>query len=350
MKILIVKIGGVGDVAMALRMLPAIDAQWPGAKVHWLCGRTTYPLLRHFDALTLHVVDESRILRGSTAEKIAGVLEAWRHVAFRRFDLILSGHADRRYSLLVALTFARERRGFLRAVAHRLMPVPGRYHGHEYERLVTGVDGPAFARPASIGFPLLSLDPRILLALDQKRPVIALSPSAPSVLPSRLLSLREWPVSYYRALAARLIELGYSVVVTGTAAEIDVPKIFGTLPIVDLVGKLNVDELVEVYRRCDCVVAHDSGPLHLASLAGIRGIGLFGPTPSSSFLDPKGQIVPLVSREGLKCSPCFDGKHLADCRENLCMTSISVDHVIEAVRRRLALVSAPRESEQRAGI
>ncbi|MCD6250038.1 MAG: glycosyltransferase family 9 protein, partial [candidate division Zixibacteria bacterium] len=106
---------------------------------------------------------------------------------------------------------------------------------------------------------------------------------------------------------------------------------FADLKVIDLVGKTSLVELVALYRKCDAVITHDSGPMHLAGLAGAPLVALFGPTNPYEKVPRNGLHEILWGGEDLACRPCYDGKGYDNCQDNLCMKQISVVEVFNAI-------------------
>ena len=104
---------------------------------------------------------------------------------------------------------------------------------------------------------------------------------------------------------------------------------FRKLSVVDLVGKTTVTDLVSVYNCCDAVVTHDSGPMHLAALAGAPLVALFGPTDPSWFAPRQKKVKVLWGGSDLACRPCYDGRGYTQCMDNRCIQEISVEMVID---------------------
>lgn len=338
MKILIVKIGAVGDTVMALSMLDALLQKDPGARITWVCGRTVEPLLKATGKIhELVVVDESKLLRGNALQKPAALLTAGVRLLGRRFDLIVTGHSDPRYRMLGRFSFGKTRRSF-GSDKGRAWPVPGRFHGDEYARLVTGEDGPGAFK--SKAFQLrVPLRPELQkeLARDE-RALVALAPGgAKNVL--RDDALRRWPLESYRRLAELLLEGGFRVVLTGSPSDDWVREAFRGLKVSDWVGKTDLLDLTALYGECGLVVTHDSGPMHLAALAGAPCLALFGPTNPFEKVLPGGPIRALWGGEDLACRPCYDGKNFANCSHNACLRSITAEKVYEEAARLLKGVS-----------
>jgi len=137
---LIVKLAAIGDVVMALPIVTALRACDPAVRITWLCGKSAAPLLRCVDAIDEVVeIDDAAILAGVRTRQMREVAAAYKRLRGRRYDLALIAHSDSRYRVLAAGARAGETR-WLGRRGRRPGLVPGRYHGDEYVRMVTGVD------------------------------------------------------------------------------------------------------------------------------------------------------------------------------------------------------------------
>lgn len=346
MRALIVKVGAVGDVVMALPMITALRRSDPNAQITWLCGAASAPIVRLVDGVEVITLDEARLHGVSAGARGMEVLRTWRRLLGRRFDLVLTGHSDRRYRILSMTTFARTRRAFDRR-AGRMWPVPGRYHGDEYCRLVTNVEG---ARSSVIENPQINAgaSPTVLPMLgdsagDGSRPMVALAPGGARNSLSDS-PLRRWPLTAYRQLAQELLGSGFRVTITGSASDEWVRESFRDLNVIDAVGKTSLTELLGLYRSCAVVVTHDSGPMHVAILASVPTVALFGPTAPSEKVPSGRKVCVMVSRTNLACRPCYDGRTYADCADKRCMRDIRVEAVVKAVEKMLGDSAAQSRS------
>jgi len=326
MNILIVKIGAIGDVIMALPMIDAIRGKYPEARISWLCGKTVAPLLKAVGTIDeIIAVDEKRLLTGTLLGKLSVLISVWKQLAGHFFDLIVTGHSDPRYRLLSLTALGKERRSFARG-KKRFCPVPGRYHTDEYVRLITNVDGPEAIHGRLHKLAVLLPDNLQSEFKPGYFPVVALSPGgAKNVL--RDDAIRRWPLENYVLLARELIKGKVKVVITGASSDQWVSDSFSGLEVIDLVGKTSLMDMAALLGACDLVVSHDSGPLHLADLAGTFVIALFGPTNPHELAPYNNQSKILWGGENLACRPCYDGRTYAKCSNNICMQEISVDVV-----------------------
>jgi len=137
---------------------------------------------------------------------------------------------------------------------------------------------------------------------------------------------KRWPAERFGALARRLDERGLTPVVLIGPGEADVARTVCSAAGRDLpvLGEcLDVAALLGVITGLDVLVGNDSGPMHLAAMAGIPVVALFGPT------DP-GRTGPLwgehvILRRRLECSPCFE----PDCplRHHACLDEVEPEEV-----------------------
>lgn len=330
--VLIVKLAAIGDVVMALPMVTAVRATAADARITWMVGSTAAPLVEASEGIDeVIVVDEKALLVGTVPQKIRAVLDAWIGLAGRRFDAVYVAHSDRRYLRLVWPVLAVERR-WLGGDAHQRALVPTRSLSDEYVRLVTGLDDHRALRHAPPAF-RARLSDELSQRLDQfeaGRPLIAIAPGGARNV-ARDNPLRRWPLDRYADLARRLSERGFGVVVVGDESDAWVRQAFAGAPVLDLVGTTALSSLVPLFGRCAVVVTHDSGPLHLARLAGTRVIALFGPTAPHTFLRPDAQTTVLWPGAALPCAPCYDGRDFAICDNNRCMQMIETADVLARI-------------------
>lgn len=330
---LIVKLSAIGDVAMALPMVSALRSQHPGCRIAWLCGASTRALLDCVGGIDeLIVANDRALLAGSRRAQIAATLAIWRQLAGRRFDLVLTAHADPRYRRLTQPVRAAVRRTLAPAKGNR-GSVPGRYHGDEYVRLVTAVDdyrARSFPEPPIDA--ALSPDLRTLLAARNRAglPLVALAPGGARNV-ARDNPLRRWPLVSYGALAGLLSARGFLIVLVGADSDAWTREAFAPLATIDLIGRTSLPELIALFRACAAVVTHDSGPLHLARLAGAPRVGLFGPTDPAAFMGDRERAIVLWPGRDMACGPCYDGRDFAPCADNVCMQRITPKAVLDAV-------------------
>ena len=114
---------------------------------------------------------------------------------------------------------------------------------------------------------------------------------------------KRWPHYHYAKLAEMLITQGYAVALFGSAKDEPVgEEIRQALPealrefCVNLAGKTNLNEAVDLIANCTAVVTNDSGLMHIAAAVNRPLIALYGPT-SPQYTPPlsdKATIIRLI--------------------------------------------------------
>jgi heptosyltransferase-1 len=104
------------------------------------------------------------------------------------------------------------------------------------------------------------------------------------VAPGASWRAKAWPPERY-AQFCRDIELHSDfrvVIVEGPGEQSLAEKVrAGAAPANPVVMRTTIEELMGLLAHATCVVAVDSGPLHLAAALGAQVVGLFGPTDSA---------------------------------------------------------------------
>lgn len=98
--------------------------------------------------------------------------------------------------------------------------------------------------------------------------------------------VKRWPAYNWAHLAEMIVSIGGSPILIGHGEEENniAREIMSTLTngvhkkILDLVGKLKLNEMAAIIDGCDVIIGGDTGPMHLALALKRPTIGLFGPT------------------------------------------------------------------------
>jgi heptosyltransferase-2 len=331
-KILILKIGAIGDVVMALPLITEIRKTEPEAEIIWLCGKQVLPLLSRVEGIDqLLAVDEQKLLSRGWISRALEIFRIWRKLGFQRFDLLLYFYRSPLYQLLVWPAFFNQTRGFRDRNTGSRLPVQGRHHSNEYIRAFTGNGGPEEFLPH---YPSYRLNPSEPKKKSAGKIIVLACGGARNLLQNN--DLRRWPLAHYRSLADKIIGEGHELVLTGGPGDSWVREQFQGLPHTDLIGKLSLSEFIDYLATADLLVTHDSGPLHLADLAACPVLGLFGPTRPADFRSLQSQSRFIWGGEFLSCRPCYDGKDYAICQSNECLKSITPDQVFSCLKEMLA--------------
>lgn len=145
---------------------------------------------------------------------------------------------------------------------------------------------------------------------------------------------RVWRFGNWIELGNLIYEkFGSKIYICGSKAEAEQHSKFVAIKNAEILsGKLSLTESVALYSKADFVVSGDSGPLHLAAAVGVKTIGLMGST-DPQFNGPYGA-------NGFSVEPKIDCKYcgLKKCKFNLlpdesapCINSITPGEVINII-------------------
>jgi len=159
------------------------------------------------------------------------------------------------------------------------------------------------------------------------------------VLHARAADLyKNWPAEKMRALLehARRDHPELAVLLTGSEADRDAlrPLAAGLAGVQVVAGELDIAHTAACLAGASCVVAPDTGVLHLAAALGVAVVGLYAPT-SASLVGPRSRgRAPVVIQKACACEP----SRVKQCPyvPRNCMDRIGVDEVCEALESALA--------------
>jgi ADP-heptose:LPS heptosyltransferase len=172
--------------------------------------------------------------------------------------------------------------------------------------------------------------------VDETKKLIIVNPNA-----SKLISIRKWPLENYAGLVRKLLQdQELFVAITGVASEEpDAEYICKQVQddrVLNLAGKTTLTELVDLFNVGRVLITNDSGPAHFASLTDIHVVVFFGPETPKLYRPLSERCA--VMYTDFACSPCVSSfnQKASPCKDNLCLKSIGIEQVYQAVQNILA--------------
>ncbi len=344
-RVLIVKLGALGDIVHAIPVAAAIRRAHPAVRIDWLVSE------KHREILDLVPVIDRRLVisdRGSrrTENGGAGILDSIRELRRGQYDVALDLQGLVKSAVFARASGASRVVGFASRYLRERLARPfytdvhdpggaGMYHPDETHVVWTNL-GLLAALGIHVGVPEFPID---RVESNVARDVAARTDGRYVVLnPGAAWPTKRWPPSRLGAIASALRDAHglTSVVLWGPGEESlarDVVASSGGAAI--LSPQTSIADLVALSRGAALFVSGDTGPAHIAAAVGTPIVGIYGPTrPSRN--GPWSPDDVTVSRDAV-----CECHHLRRCRrETMCLSDIQVDEVWKAVERRLA--GAPR--------
>ena len=268
-RILVIKLGALGDVVMATPLLRLIQAQHAGARCALLTTTAFAPLFAHWPGL--EVVSFPR--RGTAA--MLRALAWMRRGAFARvYDL----QSSDRSALLCAFSGIPERVGNHPRLPYTHHPASAwRGQSHIFERMLEVLRAAGVAgEPGPPSLPLAEGERSAVQSWLETHglygtPFVIVHAGASPAHPEK-----RWPG--FARLCADLGARGVVPVAAGGAEDAPVNRELAAAGAIDATAGFTLPQLAELGRYARAAITNDSGPMHVLSCSGIPVYGLFGPT------------------------------------------------------------------------
>jgi lipopolysaccharide heptosyltransferase I len=330
-RVLLVRLGALGDIVHAVPAALALAAAAPGAEIDWLVDR------RHRAVLDLFDLPVRPIEIATT-----GVGEWWTSVsALRRraYDAAIDLQGLIKSAMFARLSGARRVVGFARQVLREPQASllyteavdPGIY-GHVIQKNVSIAlaIGGGIRSPATITMPLRPSAP----------PVGQTSAPYAIINPGAGWPNKRWAPERFGAVADRIRrDHGLVATVTWGPGEESLARavVDASAGAARQAPPTALPELLALVRQAQLVVSGDTGPLHLATAAATPVVALFGPTDPCRNGPWASHDVSVSEFHRCTCH------HKRQCsRATRCLDDIGVDDVMRAVATRLARAAASK--------
>jgi ADP-heptose:LPS heptosyltransferase len=345
-RVLVYRIGNIGDILVTLPALDAIRSRFPLSHITLLTSpgqpeapgaQQVLPQGKWFDELIVYFTPDVRSLKGR--------LQLLRRLRKARFDLFVElpnqqskPLQELRNMCVACLAGCRFAVGF-EVSQHALFLREQALHipqVRESERIYRSVE--------------------LTLSLDSYRevllPVSDLCRSQTSGLllelgisegeryvvmhPGAKRTTNQWPAVRFASVADEIIRRwGTPVILTGSASEASlVQHIAGLMreKATILCGQINLPRMAALLERSFLYVGNDTGPMHIAAAVGTPIVSIFGARDFPERWYPAGAGHSVLRRD-VPCSPCF--KEVCD-RDLICLKRIEVDDVLSAVEQQFS--------------
>lgn len=356
-KILVIRLDRIGDFALYLPFAAALRLKFPREKYHLtLIGNPLWmPLARKMLDFDLFLELDTQQFLTDTSYRRALL----KKIATMQFSLLLQPRFYRELltedliamaaaapdSLAFSGTARHINRQFIlrpwKKPYHRLIDSNTLYHAHELEKNRLFLEE---AAPGKIPIPNPWLKHSPLpKSLTELAGCIVILPggSAPE---------RAWPANNFGILVKEIAHLPLKIVITGTKSEQKTAQEvmdFAKIPIVNLTGKLNIEEFVSLIANAALVIGNDTGGIHIAALSGVPtlvicGQGQFGdfhPYPHDNINIPEICRPNLVALPLLPCHGCcWQCCYSQTPKEYCCIRQIPVETAVAELRKIVAKI------------
>lgn len=321
-RILIIKLGALGDVIRTTPLIERYRKEFPNCHITWI---TNYPEILPHDA-----IDCIRIFAFSDVFIVTK----------QQYDIAVNLCKDQEAAMLLAECHAQQKCGFIWSEGHLSIANPASEH-----KLLTGLfDSFSKANTKSYveeifeicGFMynqesyLLNIEPAqlnhwsYLKKLANGKPIIGLNTGAGARWPTRL-----WPENYWQDLIVMLQNAGYAPMLLGGHDEHERNSTLKIATHAIYEGVFPLESFIAISAQCDVIVTAVSMTMHIALGLG-KNMVLFNNIFNKHEFDLCGKGEILEPESGCDC---YYGARCS--RVKTCMKDISVQSVFEAIQRQL---------------
>ncbi len=332
-KILLIRLRRIGDVVMTTPAIAALKEALPQASLSYIIEEPYRRLVEGHPLLDKVIVIPS-------GRSLADFLRFVRQIRREKYDIVIDFHGGPRAFLLALFSGAKLKvgyklkyKGFIYDIRVPRTRKDGRIHSVEsHAELVK-----------AMGITLLEPLPSLLLpqARREEKERIDNFWAENDLEPARVIILhigagnefRDWGAENLIEAANMLAHLpGIRIILVGSTkdrAREEEILAQTQAPLLSLVGKANLSELLEVIGRSALFVGPDSGPMHIAAATATPIVALFGPTLPANFAPWRAKAI-LIEKE-LECRPCKQRRCLTE--DFRCLRNIEPAEVFEACQK-----------------
>lgn len=332
-RFLIVKPSSLGDVIHAFPAVSMLAETYPDAEIDWLVIPSLVPLVKYHPAVK-NVILFRRKEMGKIASFPKAFLELWSAIRKNRYDAVIDLQGLFRSALISRLAKTSlvagpaECRESISTIFYKRKLHPGEKENHAVRKnMMMMADFLGRPVPEKIGFEMKH-DPEAAENAARKLGDFA-NKKYIAVAPGARWESKQWPPDFF----AECIDLflknhpDHSAVLLGTDSEREQGEEMKKIlkhPVLDLIGKTAIPELVECIRNASMLFCNDSGPMHIAAALNTPLTACFGPTDpvlTGPFTDLAAVLTP-----DIHCLKCFR----RTCEKMECHALITPEQAVTA--------------------
>lgn len=336
-RILIVRVGAMGDVLHGMPAVAALRAALPQVHIAWAVEPRWAPLLMtqsaHVWQASLPLVDALHLVEAKAWSKrpfsfaTLQSINALRHaLRAEQYDIAIDLQGTLRSAVIARFSGAprivgsdHPREWPARLMYSERVPLRAPHVVDQAAEMASAAAG-SVLHPAPAPLPVDT-------AAEGWCDTLLRNAAGPSVLlaPTAGWGAKEWPEERYGELARGLHAHGYRVLVNASPRGPDpvADRVIAASGNTALRTPCTLPQLIELARRVSLVVAGDTGPLHLAAALGVPVVALFGPT------DPK-RNGPYETRATVLRHASSQTDHRRHAATEAGLRSITTEEVLEA--------------------
>lgn len=327
-KILIVGPAWIGDMVMAQVLFKCLAEQ--GATIDVLAPKWTLPLLQRMPQVHKSFV----IAQGHGELGLRSRYQLAKVLRTEKYDCAIILPNSFKSALIPYWAKIPYRVGWLRELRGILLTDKRKLDKKRYPLMIERFLALAYPSDQALPWPYprpsLQVDINTVNATQQKfnlsteNKITVLCPGA------EFGPAKRWPEEHYAQVANELLDQGETVWLMGSANDSRVTQAINQLTqgrCIDLAGKTNLAEAIDLMSLAQQVVTNDSGLMHIAAALDKPLVAIYG-SSDPRFTPPLSDKVQIV-QQAIECSPCF--KRVCPLKHMDCLQQLHPDKVLTAL-------------------
>ncbi len=335
MKILVFKIGAIGDVLLTTPALKKIKEYFQHCEIHYFVGKKAAEILKNNPFIDKIIIFEEKFPHLSKLFKIIA-MRKWFKERFSNisYDYFLDFESSYYSTYISYCIKANKKIGFKIKDPRRYLLNYLYNKRLDYEQKDSYIVNKYLYMASTLGFNLIGKYEKPILKLTEKeiengknfykQKNIKENDKKILLSISGTWKTKRWFTEHWIELINLInnkIQNSKIIILWGPGDE-EIINNFKTLPVF-IIPPLNLRELASIINSGDVLISNDNGVRHIANALNIKTIGIFGPTNEKGWAveDDNNKII--VS--DIKCRPCDKTK----CNDILCMKEIKPEKVFD---------------------
>lgn len=335
-KILVTFLMHLGDLTLTTPFIHALRKAAPDAHITYLVDEKLKDVVLHNPYLD-EVITIDKLGRDNSILALAGCA---RRLSAMKFDVVINLHPNERCSFICALTKTKWRVGTCHTVFRPLWDIyvqlDRTIHAADMYLDVLRELGVKDLSHNGLEMYLSEEDISYANAFWYEQGVTAEDKLVGFNIGSAIPTKR-WAPERFAKVADAMAEKGYKTVFFGGSMdEVFVNEAIAAMESTPIVatGAFSIGALAAALRRCNLLITTDSGPMHIAISQDIPIVALYGPSLVKLYGPyTKNAIVVTAVPPCLGCASGMKHK----CDDMQCMTRLTVEQVVEAAEKMLAV-------------
>ncbi|MCX5632604.1 MAG: glycosyltransferase family 9 protein [Phycisphaerae bacterium] len=290
-KILIIKPSALGDIIQALPAACCLAKSFPDAQIDWFIRPEYAALIENHPCIHSIVIFDRRKLGKwwFKPDSFTELVKLVRHLRKEKYDIVFDFQGRFRSAIFAWFSGCKQRIGMAQT-----QEITGIFYTQKIKQSASSVHlvdyfldmvCTAGAKRSKAEFGLKPDKQNT----DEIRNILKSNNANPNnyavFTPAATVEAKRWPIENFAALAEKVRKkYQCSIVGIGVESEKMIVRELETLadvPVINLAGKTNIQQLIAALAGARVVVSNDTGPAHIAAALGVPMVLIFGLTNPS---------------------------------------------------------------------